>query len=29
MTFDESVMYKDREHKVLEMTKQVGVEVEL
>ena len=29
MTFDESVMYKDREQKVLEITKQVGVEVEL
>ena len=29
VTFDESVMYKDREQKVLEITKQVGVEVEL
>ena len=29
MTFDESLMYKDREQKVLEITKQVGVEVEL
>ena len=29
MTFDESVLYKDREQKVLEITKQVGVEVEL
>ena len=28
MTFDESA-YKDREQKVLEITKQVGVEVEL
>ena len=27
--FDESVLYKDREQKVLEITKQVGVEVEL
>ena len=29
MTFDESVLYKDREQKVLEITMQVGVEVEL
>ena len=29
VTFDESVMYKHREQKVLEITKQVGVEVEL
>ena len=29
MTFDESVMYKDRELKVLEITKLVGVEVVL
>ena len=29
MTFDESVLYKDREQKVLEITKQMGVEVEL
>ena len=29
MTFDESVLYKDREQKVQEITKQVGVEVEL
>ena len=29
MTFDDSVLYKDREQKVLEITKQVGVEVEL
>ena len=29
MTFDESVMYKDRKQKVLEITKQAGVEVEL
>ena len=29
MTFDESVLYKDREQKVLEITKQVGVEVDL
>ena len=29
MTFDESVLYKDREQKVLEITKQVRVEVEL
>ena len=29
VTFDESVLYKDREQKVLEITKQVGVEVEL
>ena len=29
MTFDESVLYKDREQKYLEITKQVGVEVEL
>ena len=29
MTFDESVLYKDGEQKVLEITKQVGVEVEL
>ena len=29
MTFDESVLYKDREQKVLEITKQLGVEVEL
>ena len=29
MTFDESVLYKDREQKVLEITKQVEVEVEL
>ena len=28
MTFDESVMYKDRKQKVLEITNQVGVEVE-
>ena len=28
VTFDESVLYKDREQKVLEITKQVGVEVE-
>ena len=27
--FDESVLYKDREQKVLEITKQVGNEVEL
>ena len=27
--FDEYVLYKDREQKVLEITKQVGVEVEL
>ena len=27
VTFDESVLYKDREKKVLEITKQVGVEV--
>ena len=29
VTFDESVIYKYREQKVLEITKQVGVEVEL
>ena len=29
VTFDESVLYKDREQKVLEITKQVGVEGEL
>ena len=29
MTFDESVLYKDREQKVLEITKQVGVEADL
>ena len=29
MIFDESVLYKDREQKVLKNTKQVGVEVEL
>ena len=29
VTFDESVLYKDREQKVLEITKQVGVEFEL
>ena len=29
MTFDESILYKDREQKVVEITKQVGVEVEL
>ena len=29
VTFDESVLYKDKEQKVLEITKQVGVEVEL
>ena len=29
VTFDESVMYKDREQKVLEIKKQVGLEVEL
>ena len=29
MKFDESVLYKDREQKVLEITKHVGVEVEL
>ena len=29
MTFDESGLYKDREQKVLEITKQVGVEVKL
>ena len=29
MTFDESILYKDREQKVLEITKQVVVEVEL
>ena len=29
VTFDESVLYKDREQKVLEITKRVGVEVEL
>ena len=29
MTFDESVLYKDREQKVLEITKQGGVEAEL
>ena len=29
VTFDESVLYNDREQKVLEITKQVGVEVEL
>ena len=28
MTFDESILYKDREQKVVEITKQVGVEVE-
>ena len=28
VTFDESVLYKDREQKVLEITKQVRVEVE-
>ena len=28
-TFDESVLYKDKKQKVLEITKQVGVEVEL
>ena len=28
MTFDETVLYKDTEQKVLEITKQVGVEVE-
>ena len=28
MTFDESILYKEREHKVLEITKKVGVEVE-
>ena len=27
--FDDSVLYKEREQKVLEITKQVGVEVEL
>ena len=29
VTFDESVLYKDKEQKVIEITKQVGVEVEL
>ena len=29
MTFDESVLYRDREQKLLEITKQVGVDVEL
>ena len=29
VTFDEFVLYKDRTQKVLEITKQVGVEVEL
>ena len=29
VAFDESVLYKDREQKVLEITKQVTVEVEL
>jgi hypothetical protein len=29
VTFEESFLYKDREQKVLEITKQVGVEVEL
>ena len=29
VTFDESFPYKDKEHKVLEITNQVGVEVEL
>ena len=29
VTFDGSVLYKDKEQKVLEITKQVGVEVEL
>ena len=29
VTFDESVLYKDREQKILEITKQVGVEFEL
>ena len=29
VTFDESFLYKDREQKVLEITMQVGVEVEL
>ena len=29
VTYDESVLYKEREHKVLEITEQVGVEVEL
>lgn len=29
MTFDESVLYKDREQKVLKITKQLGFEVEL
>ena len=29
VTFDEFVLYKDREKKVLKITKQVGVEVEL
>ena len=29
MTFDESVLYKDREQKVIKITKQVGVEVVL
>ena len=29
MTFDESILYKEREHKVLEITKKVGVEVKL
>ena len=29
VTYDESVLYKDREQKVLEITKQVGVEFEL
>ena len=28
VTFDEFVLYKDREKKVLEITKQVGVELE-
>ncbi|XP_069152815.1 uncharacterized protein [Solanum lycopersicum] len=28
VTFDESVLYKDREQKVIEITKQVGVEFE-
>ena len=29
VTFDEFVLYTDREQKVLEITKQVGIEVEL
>ena len=29
VTFDESILYKDREQKVIEIAKQVRVEVEL